>query len=421
MPSFAQTLAVLASALAIVSASPIDTKVGTPQQGQPLDFSVSQVANPKGPVVKNGALALARTYQKFGKPLPPALAAAVQNATAAASLTRRAGGSGSATTTPAQFDVEYLTPVKIGTPGVTLNLDFDTGSSDLWCFSGDLPSSQQRGHSVYSPSKSSTSSRLSGSTWSIRYGDGSNASGNVYTDVVSIGGVSFRSQAVETASRISSSFTQGDSDGLVGLAFSSINTVSPRGQKTFFDNVKSSLSSPVMGVDLKHGAPGHYDFGTLPSGRYTGSIAYVSVDNSQGFWSFTASGYAVGGGQSSRKRLTGIADTGTTLLLLDDSVVDDYYSQVSGAENSASEGGYVMPCSATPPDFSFNVGSNTITIPGSFISYAPVSDGSSTCFGGIQSDASIGFSIFGDIALKAAYVVFDGSSTPRLGWANKNL
>ncbi|KAL8346163.1 hypothetical protein RB598_000186 [Gaeumannomyces tritici] len=421
MPSFAQTLAVFASALAVVSASPIDTKVGTPQQAQPLDFSVSQVANPRGPVVKNGALALARTYQKFGKPLPPVLAAAVQNAKAAASsLTRRAGGSGSATTTPGQFDIEYLTPVTIGTPGVTLNLDFDTGSSDLWVFSGDLPSSSQGGHGIYTPSKSSTSSGLSGSTWSIRYGDGSGASGKVYTDVVNIGGVSFKNQAVETASRISSSFTQGDSDGLVGLAFSSINTVSPRTQKTFFDNVKASLSSPVIGVDLKHGAPGHYDFGALPSSRYTGSISYVPVDNSQGFWSFTASSYAVNG-QTTRRRLTGIADTGTTLLLLDDSVVDDYYSHVSGAQNSASEGGYVMPCRVTPPDFSFTVGSNTITIPGSFISYAPVSDGSSTCFGGIQSDASIGFSIFGDIALKAAYVVFDGSSTPRLGWASKRL
>ncbi|KAJ7801244.1 hypothetical protein B0H14DRAFT_3489842 [Mycena olivaceomarginata] len=29
-------------------------------------------------------------------------------------------------------DAEYVVSVKIGTPGVTLNLDFDTVSSDLW-------------------------------------------------------------------------------------------------------------------------------------------------------------------------------------------------------------------------------------------------------------------------------------------------
>lgn len=38
----------------------------------------------------------------------------------------------------------------------------------------------------------------------------------------------------------------------------------------------------------------------------------------------------------------------------------------------------------------------------------------------MQSDSSIGLSIFGDIALKAGYVVFDGAEG-RVGWAQKTL
>ncbi|KAH8901805.1 Asp-domain-containing protein [Coniochaeta sp. PMI_546] len=414
MPSATNLLlvALLASA-GLGSALP--PKIGTvvAEDSNPGRLSFKQVRNPKH--VAYGPLSVYKTYLKYNVPIPDYLHEAVKNFT----ISKRA--TGSATTTPIDtFDDAYITPVSIGTPAQTLNLDFDTGSSDLWVFSSQLPSSQVNGQTVYNPSLSSTAVLKSGYTWSISYGDGSSSSGNVYTDKVTIGGLTVSNQAVEAAKTVSSSFTSDpDIDGLVGLGFDSLNTVSPTKQPTWFDNIKSSLDSPLFTADLKHNAPGHYNFGYIDSSAYTGTITYVSVNTNPGYWTWTSSGYAVGSGSFSSTSISGIADTGTTLLYLPSTIVTAYYRQVSGSSNSRTYGGYVFPCSATLPTFTFGVGSARITIPAAYLNYGPVA--TNVCFGGLQSSSGIGINIFGDVALKAAFVVFNGGSTPTLGWAKKTL
>lgn len=270
---------------------------------------------------------------------------------------------------------------------------------------------------MYNPSQSSTSQALNGETWSITYGDGSSSSGNVYTDTVSVGSTSVPGQAVELAKKVSAQF-QSDtaSDGLLGLAFSNINTVKPDKQQTFFDNAKSSLSSPLFTAVLKHQAPGSYDFGYIDNSKYTGSISYTPVDSSQGFWAFNVDSYTVGSGSSVPASIAPIADTGTTLLLIDDAVVTAYYSGVPSASYDANQGGYTFPCSSTLPDITFDVGGYSAVVSGSLINFAPVDASGTTCFGGLQSNAGIGISIFGDIFLKSQFVVFD-SNGPQLGFA----
>jgi hypothetical protein len=61
-------------------------------------------------------------------------------------------------------------------------LDFDTGSSDLWVWSTELPSADTSAtgssHTIFDPTKSSTFKKTS-SKWKISYGDSSSASGTV--------------------------------------------------------------------------------------------------------------------------------------------------------------------------------------------------------------------------------------------------
>lgn len=102
-------LGVALALLAFAAANPIDIRAA---KG---DFIVHQTV--RKPFIKSGPAALLSTYGKYNATPPEdVVKAAVAN-------------DGTVTTTPEQYDSEYLTPVTIG--GQTLNLDFDTGSSDL--------------------------------------------------------------------------------------------------------------------------------------------------------------------------------------------------------------------------------------------------------------------------------------------------
>lgn len=117
-----QILAVSAL-VSLVTAAPHPQKRATSVSGK-KQFAVPQGA-PKLPGRKiAGPIALARVYgkyEKLGASAPPRVNAAASSAAALAD--------GTVPANPEQFDQAYLEPVGVG--GQTLNLDFDTGSSDL--------------------------------------------------------------------------------------------------------------------------------------------------------------------------------------------------------------------------------------------------------------------------------------------------
>ncbi|KAM0425753.1 hypothetical protein ACHAPT_009001 [Fusarium lateritium] len=395
--------------------------------------SVQQVKNSN--FKRDGTRALIKAYRKYGIALPEHLAKGIHGRS----------DTGSAVTVPVNNDAEWLTPVQIGSPPKTFQMDFDTGSSDLWVY-GPQAAAAGGGQTQYLAAESNTSKQLDGASFQIQYGDGSAAAGHVVTDTVSIGGLAVKAQAVEVADEVTESFLQQQNlDGLVGLGFSSINTVQPEKQKTFFAGTNAQHGNTLFTADLQQDAPGKYNFGFVDKSAFTGDIAFTDVDSSSGLWTFTSTGFSVGKDALSQTPLTGIADTGTSLLLLPGEVNQAYYSQVKGAQLDQAAGGFTFPCDSDLPDFSFGVGKAAITIPGAFMNFAPV-PGSATaglnkrryrhkfsglkaaaagqasgmCFGGLQSSDSAGINIFGDVALKAAFVVFDGGNS-RIGFAKKPL
>ncbi|KAF2683636.1 acid protease [Lentithecium fluviatile CBS 122367] len=403
MPSFTSFTA----ALALTGAA-----IANPISLHKRSFSVEQVE--RTTFIKNGPAQVIKTLRKFGKTVPEHIQKAADIGPSGEVSTL--GENGSAPAVPGDaYDSLYLSPVTLG--NTTVQLDFDTGSSDLWVFSSLQPSAQLSGHDYY---KADASKQIKGASWKISYGDGSGAAGKVYADKVTVGGVTATSQAVEAATSVSAAFQQDtDTDGLLGLAFSSLNTVKPTQQTTFFDTVKEQLDQPVFVATLKYHTAGTYDFGFIDSSKYTGDITYVDVDTSQGWWQFDFEGYKIGTGSAVKSTINGIADTGTTLLYLPTAVVKAYYAKVSGSSDSTTYGGYVFPCSATLPDFSLTLAGVAQTVPGKYVNYAPVEDGSSTCYGGIQTNDGIGFSIFGDIFLKSKVVVHDAGSPERIGFADQ--
>lgn len=306
-------------------------------------------------------------------------------------------------------------------------------------FSTDLPTADQTGHTVFNAAKSKTFQTLKGATFDISYGDGSGASGTVGTDTVDIGGATVQNQAVELANKVSASFVQDTaSNGLVGLAFSTLNTVKPTQQKTFFDNIASQLDEPVLAASLKSdSSAGSYQFGIIDTTKFTGSLTNVSIDNSNGFWEFNSAAFSVGDNgtmQAITQSPTAIADTGTTLMLVSPEVATAYYAQVQGAQLNNQVGGYIFPCDATLPTLSIAVGDNNLaTVPASVINFSKVSNTSKSshpfsvynpityssivCFGGVQSNGGSQFQIFGDVFLKSMFVVFDKRG-PSLGLAS---
>lgn len=294
----------------------------------------------------------------------------------------------------------------------------------MWVWSTKLSSdvqSQGKGHNIYDPTKSSTYKDVSGSTWKIQYGDQSSASGTVGTDNVTIGGLTIENQAVELADTLSAEFISGAGDGLLGLAWGSINTVTPTPVDTPVENMinqsdipkDAELFTAYLGSwrDANEADKGEsfYTFGYIDQDVLTAAGAqptYVDVDNSQGFWQFPSASMTINGTTHTRSGNTAIADTGTTLALVDDATVKAIYAAIPGSKYDSTQQGYTFPTNTTAdklPTVTFAVGDTQYAVQKEDLAFADA--GNNMVYGGIQSRGDLDFDILGDTFLKGIYAV----------------
>ena len=235
---------------------------------------------------------------------------------------------------------------------------------------------------------------------------------------MTIGGLTINNQAIELAKDLSTQFQQGTGDGLLGLAFGSINTVTPTPVQTPVENMISQKDIPAdmelftcnldSWRDTKDTS--FYTFGYIDQDVITaaGGAApyYTPVDNSQGFWMFASASFSVNGTTSQRSGNTAIADTGTTLALVDDATCKAIYDAIPGSSYDSTQQGYVFPTTVTAdqlPTVSFAVGDQQFTVQKEDLAFA--SAGTGTVYGGIQSRGTLTFDILGDTFLKGIYAV----------------
>jgi hypothetical protein len=264
-------------------------------------------------------------------------------------------------------DLEYLGNITIGTPGQPFLVVLDTGSSNLWVPSPTCKANGCSAKNHYDPTQSSTYVK-NGKKWSIQYGSG-DASGTLSQDTVTFVGDNGATLPIPNtvfgeANKISADFAQDPTDGILGLAFTSlaVDGVIPPLIAAINQNL---LDQPLFTVWLEH--RGAVD------GAYGGVFTYGKIDNtncgpviatqklsSATYWQYAVAGLKIGS-YSYKKTQQVISDTGTSLMGGPQAQCDAI-AKAAGGTYDEDEGTYDIDCSATPPDLIITVGTNDYPI-----------------------------------------------------------
>lgn len=230
----------------------------------------------------------------------------------------------------------------IGTPPQPIQVDFDTGSADLIVNAA-----------AYDPSKSTTSASAQ-SNFTIAYGDGTNATGGVYTDKLQIGALT-ANQAFIGRSATNFLADQTNRQALAGLAFPKVANFK-KGTPLFNTLMNEHLlTAPVFQMQLRQNGS------SLTFGAAAPNPVWVPVTK-PAWWSVR---FVVNGHQT-----YGLLDSGTTLILAPVKDAQKLFKGLRLSTQTNSDGSVqaLYDCKA-PPSISLALGRFNLVLSSDSVGY----------------------------------------------------
>ncbi|KAL1408679.1 hypothetical protein Q8F55_005492 [Vanrija albida] len=336
-------------------------------------------------------------------------------------------------------DIMYTGAVSIGTPPQTFEMNFDTGSVSMYVFDSSCDSKHCASADVYHANASSTFRDSRRAPSNLTYGLGY-AYGYWGTDVVQVGDNRVNNQMFLRASQHHEGFWYSNATGLMGMAWKTANNA----DTPFWQSMATSWNDTRFGVylgranatDLAEVARvnnvelsqvalpgGTITFGGVNESLYTGDINYIPLVG-RDYWRIPLEYIEVNG----EAVATGIAnlaaiDTGSTLIVGPQDIVENFYAKVPGAEPRPNwDGFWWFPCeSVYNLSVALHFGGTAYPINPMDMIYAT---GDGTCTGGIVSSSSQSQIsggriqwVIGDVFLKNVYSVFQ-YAPPSVGFAS---
>lgn len=274
-------------------------------------------------------------------------------------------------------------------------IDFDTGSADTLV-----------NPFVYFPHRSK-SSRKTHHTFSTAYGDGTTASGFIYTDDLKIGGYEAKDVAIGLS--VTKFINDEDNQGIAGMSFPAVQSFPKKFDPFFIALVKQKVvPEPVFQFTLKRGSGSTLHLGGIDNSRFQGELSYVDVNPEDGFW--------ISEGKVNGKKIDACIDTGSSIIFGPIDEVREVITKMDGVTPFTAGGALhgAFDCSKPPKlDFEFagqkfNMGENQV----SFGKYQ------GQCVLSIMGQKNLPMNawVVGDSFLQTASVVFDMGKN-RMGFA----